>query len=435
MAAAPRPDWPLQILYLSPVTPGAGGTGIEQRAWCHLEALRRMGDVRLILTVTVGQIERGLELDGVRSLCKSISIVALRPSWKLARRRVPGLTFLVRLLFLRSAAYRAAVSDLERVRAELRGERPDLVFCFRVRSFVAWEQLRDGASKQAPLFVDFDDVESIAIRREIPYERARIGVEQSWVARLEAVEASLTESRVLRSADIVGVCSHVDRRRLESSNCRAAIAVVPNSCALREALPVRPVGDIARLLFVGTMSYAPNADAIIYFCEQIFPLVRERCRRPVELTVIGRNPGADVLALAKHAGVTIAGGVESVLPYYDEADVVIAPIRSGGGTRIKVLEAMVFGRAVVSTTLGAEGLEVTAGRDLLVADLPQDFASACVELIEDEPERNRIASSGRARVLSTYDRSRVQQALIAAVRDHAPSAKREDNRTEQTFRV
>lgn len=181
------------------------------------------------------------------------------------------------------------------------------------------------------------------------------------------------------------------------------------------ALPLRPVGNVAKLLFVGTISYPPNEDAILYFCERILPHIRNGCRRDIRLTIVGRRPSAKVTALAEGSSIVVAGDVDSVEPYYDEADLVVVPIRYGGGTRIKILEALSFGRPVVSTSIGAEGLELTGGQDLAIADEEKDFASICIDLLENQDARFRLATSGRERVCSTYERGRIQRELAKEV--------------------
>ncbi len=405
-----------EILFISPVAPRPDGTGIEQRAWSHLEALAQIADVECLLAVTPTQVDRGLHMEAARAVCKRISLLGLRAHWKMRVRNAPGVKLFARVLCLHSPAYTAESSDLERTRREFHDTKFDLVFCFRLRSFCVWEIFRANSALPAPrVFVDFDDIESIAIRREIAYERTRVGFEQSCISRLDALEAAFIESRAQRTADFVSVCSELDRERLKSRGCAAEIVTLPNSCLLPTALSLRAKGPVARLLFVGTMSYAPNCDALFYFCEQIFPLIRLHCRFAVELVAVGRNPGPEVLALAQEPTIKVLADVESVQPYYDDSDLVIAPIRFGGGTRIKILEAMAFQRAVVSTTLGAEGLDLVPGRDVAIADTPEAFAKTCVQLLEDDERRHQLALHGRQRVAAVYDRSRIQQQLISKI--------------------
>jgi glycosyltransferase involved in cell wall biosynthesis len=299
----------------------------------------------------------------------------------------------------------------------MQGGRVDIVFCFRIGSYDVFEHFPKSSSWQhSRLFVDFDDIESLSIQRELPFLKKTLGFESALIARIAGIEASLLELRIQRKADIISVCSEVDRTRLVSRRGHATVVVIPNSFPRVEALPLRPVGPVAKLLFLGTMSYSPNEDAILYFCQEIYPRIRARYRRAIGLTIVGRRPSANVLALAEDPSITVTGGVDFVEPYYDEADLVVAPIRFGGGTRIKILEALSFRRPVVATTLGAEGLDLKRGRDLEVADDPENFADICVTLLENQNTRFNLATSGRERVGAVYERNLIQGTLVKHIR-------------------
>jgi glycosyltransferase involved in cell wall biosynthesis len=147
-----------------------------------------------------------------------------------------------------------------------------------------------------------------------------------------------------------------------------------------------------------------------FFCRHVLPQVRA-CEPAVRMTIVGRAPTPAVLSLAKEAGVHVTGRVDDVRPYMDEAGVYVVPLRIGGGTRLKIFEAMAMGKAVVSTTVGAEGLPVADGKHLLVADEPRSFSDAIVRLIRNSDLRERIGSAARDLVLERYDWSAVAEAL------------------------
>ena len=191
----------------------------------------------------------------------------------------------------------------------------------------------------------------------------------------------------------------------------------PNSLRDLPILTQQPRTEKIILLFIGTMTYGPNEDAAIYFCKEILPALKEKFPGMVELLIVGRGPSPAVSALGKDPAVKVTGGVDSVEPYYEKAHVVIAPIRFGGGTRIKILEALAFGRPVVSTTIGAEGLDLKPSRDILIADTPEDFALACIQLAFDDELRQRIAESGRKRFSELYEADRVQRKMICDLRE------------------
>jgi glycosyltransferase involved in cell wall biosynthesis len=161
------------------------------------------------------------------------------------------------------------------------------------------------------------------------------------------------------------------------------------------------------------MDWLPNADAMTFFCQDILP--RIRLREPhARLTIVGREPTRGVRDLAgQHVRVT--GRVEDVRPFIAEAGVYVVPLRIGGGTRLKIFEAMAMGKAVVSTTIGAEGLPVVYGQHLIIADEPQAFADAVVRLLHDTSERQRLGRCARELVTSRFDWSVVAEELEAAL--------------------
>lgn len=404
-----------RILFVSPIAPKPAGIGIELRAWSHLEALATVADIDLVLTMTPARIAE-VSLEEVRPLCNTISFIRRQPNSKMAKNGITGLTTLIYAVNMHGSSHRPDPDDVASICERLQNTCFDIIFCFRILSYEVFQHFpRTLSWRSSRLFVDFDDIESLSIQRELPFLRKRIGFQGALIARIKGIRTSILESMIRRKADMIGVCSEVDRQRLESSRCRASLLVVPNSFPCMPALPLRPVGNVAKLLFVGTISYPPNEDAILYFCERILPHIRNGCRRDIRLTIVGRRPSAKVTALAEGSSIVVAGDVDSVEPYYDEADLVVVPIRYGGGTRIKILEALSFGRPVVSTSIGAEGLELTGGQDLAIADEEKDFASICIDLLENQDARFRLATSGRERVCSTYERGRIQRELAKEV--------------------
>ena len=149
------------------------------------------------------------------------------------------------------------------------------------------------------------------------------------------------------------------------------------------------------------MRSLPCQDAAIWLVRRILPLVRRRLPG-VGVSIVGRDPGSAVRAL-RGDGVEVTGSVPDVVPYYRGATIAVAPLRAGGGSRLKILEAMALGRAVVSTRIGAEGLAVEDGKHLLLADTEEDFAHAVSRLLEDEAARARLAAAARALVVERYD--------------------------------
>ena len=181
------------------------------------------------------------------------------------------------------------------------------------------------------------------------------------------------------------------------------------------------------LVFTGSMDWLPNEDAMIFFCREILPIVRAEVPETT-LTIVGRAPTPAVRKLAdEHAGVRVTGRVDDVRPYMREAAVYVVPLRIGGGTRLKIFEAMAMGKAVVSTAIGAEGLPVANGKHVVLADDPAAFARAIVGLMRDPQRRASLEQAARALVVERYDWSAVagqlEDALVRMTRVDASGAR------------
>ena len=161
----------------------------------------------------------------------------------------------------------------------------------------------------------------------------------------------------------------------------------------------------ACLVFTGKMDYRPNVDAVLWFADEVLPLIREAAP-DVRLQIVGLNPHPRLERLRALAAVEITGGVPDTRPYIHHAAVYIIPMRIGGGTRFKALEAMACGQAIVSTRLGIEGIPVTDGQELLLADTPAGFAAAVLRLIGDlqgdRALRRRLGAAARSFVTAHY---------------------------------
>lgn len=219
-------------------------------------------------------------------------------------------------------------------------------------------------------------------------------------ARLHSMMLHHWEPRYGERFDRCIAVSAIDRDLLLAENPNLQIEVVPNGVdtALHTPLP-EEAADPA-VMFVGKMSYPPCTDAAVYLGEQLFPRLQERIAE-LELWLVGREPVPEVTRL-EGARIHVTGQVESVVPYYERSQVALVPLRSGGGTRLKILEAMALGRPVVSTTVGAEGLDVTDGENILIADDPDEFIEKTYQIMTDEALRKRIVANGRQLVENSY---------------------------------
>jgi glycosyltransferase involved in cell wall biosynthesis len=171
------------------------------------------------------------------------------------------------------------------------------------------------------------------------------------------------------------------------------------------------------MVFTGSMDWLPNEDGMVYFVRDVLPLIR-REEPSATLSIVGRAPTPAIAKLGSEYGVEVTGRVDDVRPHMAAAAVYVVPLRIGGGTRLKIFEAMAMGKPVVSTTVGAEGLPVQPGADIAIADSASAFADAVVRLFRDEAERTRMGEAARRLVAERYDWSAVfghlEQALEAA---------------------
>ena len=166
------------------------------------------------------------------------------------------------------------------------------------------------------------------------------------------------------------------------------------------------------LIFVGSMDYHANIDAAIWFATELWPSIRAD-HPDLQFKIVGRAPSKKVQALAEVPGVIVTGGVPDVRPFYRDALAAVVPLRVGGGTRLKILESMAAGVPVVSTTLGAEGLEATPGMEIVIADTAEAFRTAVSRLIAGPSSRAQLARAASARVVATYDWSAIGTRLFA----------------------
>jgi glycosyltransferase involved in cell wall biosynthesis len=212
------------------------------------------------------------------------------------------------------------------------------------------------------------------------------------------------EAEVCRRVDRVLAVSQADAIALMRLVPDILVSVIPNGIDTRAYMPTTGESETASpsVVFTGTMDFRPNVDAVTWFGKEVWPLIRAEVPE-VHFFVVGQRPHRRLDPLRENRGVTVTGWVEDVRPYIAQADVYVAPLRMGGGTRLKLLEAMAMGKAVVSTRLGAEGYPVTDGRELVLADGPAEFAQAVLALLQSPARRTKLGHSARDFVERRYD--------------------------------
>ena len=252
--------------------------------------------------------------------------------------------------------------------------------------------------------VEYQIWKRLAAIEQDPLRRALFEVE--W-RKLRAQERA-----TCLAADLTITVSDNDRDRLAELAPEADVVSIPTGVDTSYFSPNAAAQLPGRLVFTGSMDWHPNEDAIVHFIDSILPHVRREIPG-VSLSVVGRRPTERLRSIAERAGVLVTGTVDDVRPYIAEAEVYVVPLRAGGGTRLKIFEALAMAKPVVSTTVGAEGLGLTAGREFVAADDPQDFARAVVTLLRDRARRRAFGRAGRRLVEEQYSWTQVAAAFEA----------------------
>ncbi|MGI9185749.1 MAG: glycosyltransferase family 4 protein [Solirubrobacteraceae bacterium] len=353
------------------------------RSFQMIEELATRHEVSVITTEAPG--ESSVPLHRMLPRCRAVTTVPYTPRKRASLR---FLALLVRSWFSprpvdvwrwRVPSFRAAVAD-----ALASGEHDLCVADF----LVAVPNL--PARMAVPVILFEHNVEYVIWQRlgrtVTAWQRPLIALEWRKLKRYE--------SQALARAAVTVAVSGEDRAELERIAPRAEVRSIPTGVDAGYYAPATDPEIPDRLVFVGAMDWYPNEDAAVYLIEAILPLIRARVPG-ISLTIVGRNPSARLCAAGVDAAVSVTGTVPDVRPYVHEAEVVVVPLRIGGGTRLKIFEALAMEKAVVSTTVGAEGLPLRHGEHLLIADDPASFADRVVSLLRTPALRRQVGAAGR----------------------------------------
>jgi sugar transferase (PEP-CTERM/EpsH1 system associated) len=243
------------------------------------------------------------------------------------------------------------------------------------------------------------NVEAVIWRRHYEVARNPLWKALAW-REWRATKAA--EEKYLCLADHVLTVSENDRDFFATFLDPKRLTVIPTGADTEYFRPFAQQEAPDSLVFTGSMDWLPNDDAILYFVKEVLPLVAQQIPQ-VSLCVVGRKPSRRLRELANsEKNIQLTGWVEDVRPYLARAAVCIVPLRIGGGTRLKIFEAMSMAKPVVSTTIGAEGLPVRHGENILLADEPNKFAASVVSLLRDPAQRKRLGQASRKLVEENY---------------------------------
>lgn len=401
----------LRILLLTPQLPYPPHQGTSLRNYNLLRYLARDAghQVSLLSFATPGTAPE--HLAHLRTLCPAVETVPapcrsrLRRLWTVIASSQPDMAWR-----LASAAYAQALA------AWLVRERFDVL---QVEGIEMARYLRAADAATPRIVFDDHNAEYLLQRRAFLADLRRPA---RWPAAaysfLQWLKLRRFERQACRRADRVVAVSEADAQALRALDPALQPIVVPNGVDLEANRPgLPPLGGMARpsLVFTGKMDYRPNIDAALWFGRHVLPRIWAACPE-AHFYVVGQSPSPRLAPLHGEPRITITGRVPETWPYIAGADVYVVPLLVGGGTRLKVLEAMAMGRALVSTRLGVEGLGVTDGQELLLADTPDSFAQQVLALLGDQERQRRLGRGARTFVERSYGWRSIGPRLEAAYR-------------------
>lgn len=388
----------MNVLFLAPQFPLPADTGGKIRTFNILKQLSKYHKVHL-LCFSFSAKDRDL-LHLVEDLGVRATLVPLRDSSVITKSLKILLSPLpVSISKYRSARMRKAMDDL------LKDQQFDAIHVDHLH--MAYY----GAFYQDMLcFMDEHNVEYKILDRCAKVEKSPV---KRWVYMNQTRKMKRFESASIGFFDGVFACSFDDQLDLSHLNAGLTpVHVVPNGVDTAYFdMPVNAQTAHETLVFTGSMDWLPNDDGITYFCTEILPVIWST-KPAVKIVVVGKSPSSAVKSLAaKDKRVIVTGRVEDVRPYIQQSGIFIVPLRIGGGTRIKILEAMAARKAVVSTSIGAEGIRYKDGVNIAIADTPQTFARKIIELCEDPARVHAMGQAARECVCRQYDWDNIGTAL------------------------
>jgi sugar transferase (PEP-CTERM/EpsH1 system associated) len=303
---------------------------------------------------------------------------------------------------------------LRELNALLRQERFDVILCdfLFAAPAIPWDF-------PCPKVLFTHNVEAMIWKRHYQVARNPLWKALSW---REWKTMERAERLYLKRADHVLAVSETDRDHFLNYLPPSKLTIIPTGVDVEFFQPRDGQKEPDSLVFTGSMDWLPNEDGIFYFVEQVLPRIREQIPE-VSLWVVGRKPSPRLKELGASKGVHITGWVEDIRPYLARSAICIVPLRIGGGTRLKIFEAMAMAKAVVSTTIGAEGLPVRHGESIVLADDPEDFARQTVALLRSPERRKQIAAAAHKMVTEKNSWAKVADGFAEVLEQVSGSSK------------
>jgi polysaccharide biosynthesis protein PslH len=391
----------MRILALSVTIPVPANNGVKMRTWSVLRGLAAEGHDIIMIAFTDPQ-EKHTSSSELSTVCRRVievphrltSLSSSKDYLKRARRLFS--TFPYGVLSAQSSAMATQVATLlnENAVDVILCEQTDLLINLPTRLFV-------------PLLVDFHNIDYLIIERYLRLEHNPAKRSYAW---LQSRKLREWERAACQLASAALACSEHDRTLLQALGPNLPMFVVPNVVDFDDYTPTGRE-DVRKILFQGGMDWYPNRDAVKFFVTKIFPLIRNQIP-DAKFVVAGRNPPEEFRKqLSRVPGVEFTGTIPDMRAEIASAAVCVVPLRMGSGTRLKILEAAAMAKPIVSTRLGAEGLEFREGTEIILKDNPCGFADVVVELLKSTFHRRQLGQAARYRAELQYSIPALRSAL------------------------
>jgi len=393
----------VKILFVATNLPVPPNNGQSIRSLSIIQALESSGHELSFVSFT--DKGRAGDLQPLSAFCRSIDLLELE--MKNLTQRADYLQRLKCILALKPYSVERFRSQAMRARIQekLSGGEYDLILCDGPYA------LTNIPMTKIPIFLNCHNVEFIILRRYARLERNPL---KKYYAKVESYLIRKAERNGCHLVARAMVCSQIDREILRQLRPDLPVFIVPNVVDTDFIQPTRqkPLGGTDPvLLFQGGMDWYPNRDAVEFFARAILPRVRALCPE-ARFVIAGRNPpNPFVEQFSSDPEIEFTGTVPDMRPYLSAATIVVVPLRLGSGTRIKILEACAAGKPVVSTSLGAEGLDLVPDKEIIIADDPNQFAHSVAILLQDSMRRDAIATSARKVILERYSHPALKRSL------------------------
>jgi sugar transferase (PEP-CTERM/EpsH1 system associated) len=393
----------MKILVLTPQLPYPPRQGTSIRNYNLIKYLALSHEVSLLSFVQPGDELAGIE--HLRGLCRRVEVIEAPRRWPLQRFLVLAFSMQPDMaLRLSSAEFRDRLTEM------LREDSPDVV---QVEGIELAQYGLITDRQHRPLLI-FDDHNAEYVLQQRAFEidlRQPTRWSAAFYSFVQWQKLRRYEALTCRRADRVVAVSKADAEALRRIAPGLEVVVVPNGVDIElykpfglEPVRAKPLkSQISnRIVFTGKMDFRPNVDAALWFCNEVLPLISAEVP-DAHIDIVGQSPHSRLRPLAANPRITLTGRVPDDRPYIARAAVYVVPLRVGGGTRLKVLSAMAMGKAIVSTTLGCEGIPIAPGREAVLADTPIDFAREVVALLRDPERREAMGRAARRLAEERFD--------------------------------